>query len=70
MDKIKKVVFLHDNKIKKTGRFTDMTPEEKLDYHKEKKGNYIQRRLSENKILKEKGAVYKNNLELVIGHST
>ena len=70
MVKVKQVVFLHDNRRKKIGGFTDMTQEEKLDYHRDKRAVYIVRREKENKALEGSGGVYKSNWELVTGQKT
>tara|TARA_R100001377_G_scaffold60303_1_gene36526 strand:- start:616 stop:828 length:213 start_codon:yes stop_codon:yes gene_type:complete len=69
MTKVKKSVFLHENTRKKSGGFTDMNTEEKIKYHKERRVNYMLRRVMESQALKDKGAVHENNWKLVMGHN-
>ena len=69
MTKVKQSVFLHENRRKKSGGFTSMNTEEKLEYHKEKRTHYMLRRVLESQALKDKGAVHENNWKLVMGHN-
>jgi hypothetical protein len=69
MNKPKKTVFLHDNRRKKKGGYTDMNAEEKLEYLRIKRESYAVRDKLKTTTLKDSKSVYLNNWQLVMGLS-
>jgi len=69
-NKAKQRVFFHENKRKREGGFTDMDTKQRSEYRKKKRDIYLIKRCKEFQALKDRNLVYKNNWELVTGHTT
>ena len=70
MMKKKQAVFLHENRRKKDGGFTEMSEVQKKEYHKGKRKMYLLRDVKKRQRLKENGSLTKNNWQLVTGFNT
>ena len=70
MTKVKQSVFLHENRRKKDGGFTEMSEAQKKEYYKEKRKIYLLRDVKKRQRLKESGSLTKNNWQLVTGVNT
>jgi hypothetical protein len=65
---MKKVTFLHENKRKMSGGYTDMTTEERADYGRAKRESYQVRDKKMLEDLKKRKMVCNNDFELVMGY--
>tara|TARA_R110000803_G_scaffold34012_2_gene74415 strand:+ start:5885 stop:6097 length:213 start_codon:yes stop_codon:yes gene_type:complete len=70
MMKKKQAVFLHENKRKQSGGFTEMSVIQKKEYRKERQKMYVSREEEEVQRLKDNGYLTKNNWQLVMGNSS
>ena len=70
MSKVKQSVFLHENRRKKDGGFTEMSLTQKKEYRKERQRVYDSKKEREVQRLKGNGYLTKNNWQLVMGNSS